>query len=65
MARKVCTAGVIGSVSFIVLDHDGSAVSSIRNDSSEIVTQHLDIDQATEWTERKVMEIVGKRYEAD
>lgn len=65
MARKVCTAGVVGSISFLVLDHEGNAVSCIRAEDNEIVTRHSDIDVATDWTERKVIELIGKRYEAD
>lgn len=65
MARKVCTAGAVGSISFIVLDQEGSAIASIRADEDEIITHHTDIDTATNWTERKVLELIGKQYEAD
>lgn len=65
MARKICTAGVVGSISFMILDGDGSAVSFVRadEDEEEIITRHTDIDVASEWTERKVRELIGKRYE--
>ncbi|MDE1829269.1 MAG: hypothetical protein KGI25_02990 [Thaumarchaeota archaeon] len=65
MARKVCAAGVMGSFSFIVLDEGSNAVSLIRDEYNEIVTHHLNIDQASEWTERKLRELIGKMYEAD
>lgn len=66
MARKICTAGAIGSISFIVLDQQGDAVSAIRTEQDEeLVTHHIDIDEATKWTEHKVLELIGKRYEAD
>lgn len=65
MARKICKAGVVGSFSYVVLDQEGSAVASIRNNYNEIITQHLDVDMASEWTERKLRELIGRQYEAD
>jgi hypothetical protein len=66
MARKICTAGVMGSFSFMILNQDGgSAISRIRDEYDEIVTQHTDLDNAEQWTERKLRELNGKRYEAD
>lgn len=65
MARKICTAGVVGSISFIVLDQQGEAVSAIHDDGDEIITRHVDIDDATHWAERKVIELIGKKYEDD
>ncbi len=67
MARKICTAGVVGSYSFMVLDQDrsGDVVSVIKGEYDEILTRHPDVNIATEWTERKLRELIGKRYEAD
>lgn len=64
MARKICTAGAIGSISFMVLDTErNGVVASIRNDSEEITARYDDVDQATNWAERKIRELIGKRYE--
>ncbi len=64
MGRKICTTGVVGSISFMVLDQEkNGVVSSIKNDEEEIVAQHTDVEQATQWTERKLRELIGKRYE--
>lgn len=66
MARKICTAGVMGSFSFMILKEDGGdAISKIRDDYDEIVTRHADLDYAEQWTERKLRELNGKRYEVD
>lgn len=64
MGRKICTAGVVGSISFMVLDQERhGVVASIREDSEEITARYDDLDQATEWAERKIRELIGKRYE--
>lgn len=64
MGRKICTAGVVGSISFMVLDQDkNGVVSSIRDDNEEIVARHADVEQATQWTERTLKELIGRRYE--
>lgn len=64
MGRKVCTVGVVGSISFMVLDQDkNGVVSSIRDQNEEIITHHIDIEQATQWTERTLKDLIGRRYE--
>ena len=65
MARKVCTAGVVGSFSYLILEQEGTVVSAIRDENKEIVTSHVDREFATKWTERKLRELVGKKYETD
>lgn len=65
MAQKICTAGVVGSLSFVVLKQDTGVISSIRYEENEILTYHDDINQATEWTDRKLIHMIGKQYETD
>ncbi len=66
MARKICTAGVVGPFSFMVLENDvDSVTSAIRGERSEIVTHHTGREIAEQWTERKLRELIGIRYEAD
>ena len=63
MARKICTAGVVGSYSFVVLAHKDGAESSIRNDCDEITARHDDFDFATQWTDGMLRDLIGKQYE--
>lgn len=63
MARKICTAGVVGSFSFMVFEYDKGVISCIRNEHDEITTEHIEIDFATQWTERRLRELIGKQYE--
>lgn len=66
MARKICTAGVVGEYSFMVLnDGDSTAVARVRSADGEFVTRHIDVNHGTEWAERKIKELNGKVYEAD
>jgi len=63
MSRKVCTAGVVGSYSFMVLDASDTAVAMIRGEDREIVTRHTGVEQAEQWTQRKLRELTGREYE--
>lgn len=66
MARKVCTAGAVGSFSFLILEDQNAAIASIRSRTSkELVSRHVDIKHATNWVDRLVREMNGKRYEID
>ncbi len=54
MARKVCSAGTVGSVSYVIVNTDKEIISMICDDDNEIVTTHLDMDFAEKWTDRKL-----------
>lgn len=66
MTRRICTAGVDGSISYLILDMDRSQVISvIKSGDTQIKQSHLDYDQASRWTEKKLRMLNGRDYETD
>lgn len=66
MSRKVCTSGVKGPFTFLILDTDkGSVVATIQDESDKISATHTDMALAEKWTNRELRTLIGKRYEVD
>jgi hypothetical protein len=54
MTKKICSAGVVRLVSYIILDSDRGVIARIKDQNTEITTHHVDVDCASEWTERRL-----------
>ena len=66
MGKKVCTAGVAGVYSYLILDHNREdVVSVITSHQGEWIRRHLDFDQASRWTENQLRMLDGRNYETD
>jgi len=67
MARKVCTAGVVGLYSYLIMDTGNEAISMIKDRVSEEekVVGHPDMQYAEQWTDKQLITLNGLRYETD
>lgn len=66
MARKVCTAGVVGSYSYLIMDVGSEIIATIHEDEEELKkARHLEMEFAETWTNKQLQTLVGIRYETD
>lgn len=66
MARKICTAGVRGPYSFIVMDGGSEVVAEIRDDESPIAsTTFPEMEIAERWADRYLINLDRKKDEID
>ena len=64
-ARKLCTAGVRGPYSYVILENKDVAVAIVHDDEEEVRTTHLDIEVAERWVDQHLQTLLGRKYEAD
>lgn len=65
MARKLCTAGVRGPYSYVILDKSDVVVASVQTDQEDAITTHLDMEIAQRWVEAQLATLLGRKYETD
>lgn len=65
MTRKLCTAGVRGPYSYVILDSSDVVVADLHTDHKNIVTTHMDMDIAEKWVDNQIQYLLGNRYETD
>lgn len=64
-SRKLCTAGVRGQYSYVILDNNDSAVAVVHEDERDLVTTHLNMDGAERWVDKHLTTLIGRKYEID
>jgi hypothetical protein len=66
MGKKICTTGIEGAFSYMILDTDhNNVLSLIQSMDTQIIEHHLNYDQAFRWTEKKLRLLNGRDYEID
>lgn len=66
MAKKLCTTGVRGSHTYLILDKNDVVVASIQNNNSdEVKTTHINMEVAHRWVESHLATLYGRDYETD
>lgn len=65
MTKKLCTAGVRGPYSYVILNGSDVAVAQIQTDEVNTTTTHMNMDVAEKWVERQLDTLTGQRYETD
>ncbi len=66
MSRKICTAGVRGSYSYIVMDGGKEVIAEIHDDESQIAsTTFSEMEMAEKWTERYLINLDRNKDEID
>lgn len=66
MTKKLCTAGVRGLYSYVIVDGSDTVVASIQDDEGDVnKTTHLDMDVAERWVDNHLEALIGKQYEID
>lgn len=66
MSKKVCTAGVQGSYSYIVVDSGSEVVAEIHDDESQIAsTTFPEMEIAEKWTDKYLTQLVRINDEID
>lgn len=65
MARKLCTAGVRGPYSYLILDNNDGAVATLHNEIEDVVTTHVDMELAEKWIDNQLQALTGRKYETD
>jgi hypothetical protein len=62
---KLCTAGVRGPYSYVILNNVSDVVVAVKEDDREIITTHLDMDVAERWVDKHLDSLVERNYEVD
>jgi len=66
MAKTLCSAGVVKSVSYLMLPVGDGIVAKVKTPDKEITVTHTDLDIAKLWLDNKIDEELRKtNYEID
>jgi hypothetical protein len=66
MSRKLCVAGSRGPYSYVILDSETDVVvARVLGDDEETVTTHIDMEYAERWVDRRLQNLLGRKYETD
>ena len=68
MSKKICTAGVVGSYSYLIVekaDHEVIAQLWDRETREEVMQRHIEMDTAEKWMDQYLQKVNVRDYEVD
>ncbi len=65
MSRRLCSAGVAGPCSYVILNNSNSVTVHLHDEDSSIVETHIDMDIAEKRVEQYVYAQLKRKYETD
>lgn len=65
MARTICCAGVVKSVSYLIMPTSEGVVASVKSPEREIITKHTEMEIARNWLDKRLDELLRINYETE
>ena len=66
MAKLLCSAGVVKSISYLVMPAKDGIIANVKTPEEEVTVNHTDVDTAKLWLDNKIDDFLRKtEYEID
>jgi hypothetical protein len=66
MSKRLCTAGVRGSYSYVIVNNTDVVVARVHNeDDEDVIATHIDMEVAEKWVDTQLQTLLGRNYETD
>lgn len=65
MSKKICTAGTIGSFSFVIIDNEHDVIGAVKDQFVERIKTYTDMKSAETSISKEINNLIGKMYETE